>query len=61
MMWSKHHEIRLAIFAFRDLTIFSLDLLSDGNSIYTRENLYENLGTPVNTCSICLEIQVFEV
>jgi len=46
-------EIRLKIFGFRDLTIFSLDLWSDGDSVYTRENLYEDLGTPVKTCLIC--------
>jgi len=46
-------EIRLKIFGYQDLTIFSLDLLSDGDSVYTRENLYENLGTPVKTCLIC--------
>jgi len=40
-------EIRLKIFASRDLTIFSLDLLSDGDSVYTHGELYENLGTPV--------------
>jgi len=46
-------EIRLKIFGYQDLTIFSLDLLSDGDCVYTRENLYENLGTPVKTCMIC--------
>jgi len=40
-------------FGSRDLTIFLLDLLSDGDSIYTRENLYEKLGTHVKTCLIC--------
>jgi len=43
-------EIRLETFVSRDLTIFSLNLLSDGDSVYTRENLYENLGTPVKPC-----------
>jgi len=41
------------IFGFRDLTIFPKDFLSDGDSVYTRENLHENLGTPVKTCWIC--------
>ena len=45
-------EIRLKIFESRDLTIFSLHFLSHGDSVYTRENLYENLGTPVKTCLI---------
>ena len=35
------------------ITILSLDLLSDGDSVYTRENLYEQLGTPVKTYLIC--------
>ena len=41
------------MFAFRDLTIRSLNLLNDGDSVYTPENLYENLGTPVKSCLIC--------
>jgi len=35
------------IFRSRDPTIFSLDLLSDGDSVYTPENFDENLGTRV--------------
>ena len=46
-------EIRLEIFASRDPTIWSLDLLSDGDSDYTPENLYEKLETPVKTRLIC--------
>jgi len=46
-------EISLKICGFRHRTIFSLDLSSDGDSVYTREKLYENLGTPVKTCLIC--------
>jgi len=30
-----------------------LDLLSAGDSVYSRENLLEILGTPVITCLIC--------
>ena len=41
------------LFGSRDLTIFLLDLLSDGDSMYKREELYANLGTPVETCLIC--------
>jgi len=42
--WVKSHiplteEIRLQMFASRDLTIFSLDVLSDGDCVYTREKL----------------------
>jgi len=43
---------RSKIFGSRDLTIVSLDLSSDGDSVYIRETLYENLGTPVKTCWI---------
>ena len=45
-------KIRLKIFRSRDLTILSLDLLSDGDSVYTGWILCENLGTPVKTCWI---------
>ena len=45
-------EIRLEIFGFPDLSVF-LRLLSDEDSVYTLENLYEKLGTPVKTCLIC--------
>jgi len=31
---------------------FWVDLSSDGNSVYSLENLFENLGTPVKTCLI---------
>jgi len=46
-------EIRLQMFGSRDLTIWSLALSSDGDSVSTPENLYENSGTPVETCLIC--------
>jgi len=46
-------EIVLKIFGSPDLTVFLLDLLSAGDSVYSRENLLENLGTPVKTCLIC--------
>ena len=39
-------EIRLRIFRTRDLTIWLLDLLSDGDSSCTIENLCEHLGLP---------------
>ena len=37
-------EIRLQIFGSRDLTIVSLSLVSDGDSVYTREKLVRNFG-----------------
>jgi len=52
-MYPLTEKIRLTIFGSRDLTIFSLDILGDGDSVYARENLHENLGTPVETCLIC--------
>ena len=51
-------EIRIKMFESRDLTIFLSDLLSDGDSIYSRVNLHENLGTPVKTYLICTGIPV---
>jgi len=45
-------EIIIKIFASPDLTVFPWDLLSAGDSVYSRENLLENFGTPVNTCLI---------
>jgi len=52
------HGATLKIFGSRDLTILSFDLFGDGDSVYARENLYENLGTPVKTCLICKGIHV---
>jgi len=46
-------EVRLEIVGSRDLTNFSLDFLSDRDSVDTREILYENLVTLVKTCLIC--------
>ena len=42
-------EIRFKIFGSRDLSVFLIDLLSDGDSVYTRENLYENVRTPMKS------------
>jgi len=47
-------EIRLKIFGSPDLSVFLKDLLSDGDSLYPRDNLFEVLGTPVETCLICM-------
>ena len=46
-------EIRLTIFGSPDLPHFRVDLLCDRDSVYSRENSLENLGTPVKTCLIC--------
>jgi len=51
-------EIRLKRFASRDLSGFPIRLLSDGDSVYTLENLYENVGTPVKTCLIFMGASV---
>ena len=41
-------EIRQIQFGSPDLSVVPIDLQSDGDSVYTRDNLYENLGTPIN-------------
>jgi len=46
-------EIILKIFGSSNLTVFLLDLLIAGDSVYSRENLFENLGTPLKRCLIC--------
>ena len=46
-------EIRLKIFGSPGLSVFLMDLLSDGDSMYSRENSFEILRTPVKTCLIC--------
>jgi len=42
------------IFGSPDLSIFLIDPLSDGDSIYSRENWFGILGTPVKTYLICM-------
>ena len=51
-------EIGLKMFGSRDPTIVSLNFLSDGDSVNTRENLYENLRTPAKMYLICTGIPV---
>jgi len=46
-------EIRLKIFGTPDMPVFPATLLSDGDSVYSRENLLEIVGTPEKTCLIC--------
>jgi len=38
--------IRLKIFGSPDYPVFLDSLLSDGDSVYSTENLFENLGLP---------------
>jgi len=45
-------EITLKRFGSRDLSVFPIDLLSDGDCVYSTENLFAILGTPVTACLI---------
>jgi len=47
-------EIKLERIGSPKLPDFQVDLLSDGDSVYSRENLFEILGTPVKMCLICM-------
>ena len=38
------------VFGSPDWPLFPATLLSDGDSVYSRENLFEILGTPEKTC-----------
>jgi len=35
------------------LSVFLIDFLSDGDPVYSSENLFENVGTPVKSCLKC--------
>jgi len=37
-----------------DPSVFLIDLLSDGDSVYSSENSFESLGTPVETSLTCM-------
>ena len=50
-------EIRLKLFGFLH-PVFLIDLLSDGDSVCSRENSFEILGTPVKTCLMCMRTPV---
>jgi len=52
------HGADQTIFGSPDLPHFRVDLLCDGDSVYSRKNLFEILGTPVKACLICTGIQV---
>ena len=44
-------EIRFKTFWSPHLSFFlQIDLLSDGDSVYSSKNLFEKFGTPVKTC-----------
>jgi len=47
-------EIGLKIFGSQDWSVLPAFFWSDGDSVYSRENLSENLGTPEKTCLICM-------
>ena len=49
----KWGPIRLKIFGSPDLSVFLINLLSDRDSVYSRENVLEILRIPVKTCLIC--------
>jgi len=46
-------EFRLKIFGCPDLSVLLIDLLSDGDSVYSTENVLGILGTLLKTCFIC--------
>jgi len=54
------HQIwnRYEICGALHLPVFLIDLLSHGDSVYSRENSFEILGTPVKTCLKCTETLV---
>jgi len=45
-------------FASSDLSVFLMDLLNDGDSVHSRENSVEIVGTPVKICLIWTGTQV---
>ena len=47
-------EIRLQKSGSRDLSVFSIEPLSDGDSVYSTEKVFRILGTPMKTCLICM-------
>ena len=46
-------EFRLKRFGSQDLSVFLIDFLINGVSVYSRENMFEISGNPVKTCLIC--------
>jgi len=51
-IWPLTKEIRLIIFGSPDLSVFLIDLLTGGDSVYSLENSFEIFGTPMKTCLI---------
>jgi len=51
-------EIRLQIFGSPELPDCRVDLLRNGDSVYSRENMFEILGIPEKTCLICIVTSV---
>jgi len=51
-------EIRLQISGYPDLPEFQVDLLSDGDSVYSCETAFEKFGTPLKTCLICTSCEM---
>jgi len=46
-------EIRLKIFGSQDSQGFAASFCIDGDAVYSRETLFEILGTPEKTCWVC--------
>jgi len=53
MIYPLTEEIRLQMFGSPDLSVFLIDFLSDGDSVFPRENLFEIVGIPMKTWLIC--------
>jgi len=51
--WPLLEEIRLKIFGSPDYPDFLDSLLSEGDSVYLKEDLFKVLGTPEKTCLMC--------
>ena len=44
----------MEIFGSQDLLVCTIDLLNDGDSVYSIEKVFGMLGTPVKTCLMCM-------
>jgi len=47
-------EIRPKTLGSRDVSVFPIDFLSDGDSVYSFEKSFGILGTPAKACLICV-------
>jgi len=52
-VWPLTEEIRLKIFGLPDSAVFPPTLLSYGDTVYSRESMFENFGTPEKTGLMC--------